>query len=571
MLKTRASRETWLFVVMALLVLGAGLGLRDPWPSDEPRFALVAKQMVDSGQWLFPHRGLELYSDKPPMLMWWQATLYSVIGNWRVAFLLPSLIAALGTLWCVVDLGRRLWTRRVGLYAGWALLFALQFTFQAKKAQIDPLLVLFITLANYGLLRHLLLGPAWRWWWAGWFFAGIGVITKGVGMLALLMILPAAIASARHWPRVRLHARDLRFWLAPLAFVLAAALWLVPMVMTALATKSGEYQAYLDDILFRQTAKRYTQSWDHHQPWWYFLGTMPSMWIPAFLALPWAIPAWRRRLQRRDARYLLLLGWWLLIVLFFSIPHGKRDVYILPTLPMFCLALAPLIPGLLRRRDVQRLLGGFTLLLALGTLAAGASALLGTPGFEARLVLERGLAPGAMEAMAWAALAMGGAGIASLLLFGPARRHLALVAMLAVVWVLYSLVGYPVLNDSSSARGLMRSVGTRIGADAELGLVAWKEQNLLMVDRPAATFGFIVPWHEQLQAGVQWQQLSPQRRWLLVQEDTLLGCVDRDGAVLAGVANRRRWWLVPAGAVHGPCVPTEAELKREQRLQRNEQ
>ncbi|WP_313142504.1 glycosyltransferase family 39 protein [Stenotrophomonas sp.] len=571
MLKTRASRETWLFVVMALLVLGAGLGLRDPWPSDEPRFALVAKQMVDSGQWLFPHRGLELYSDKPPMLMWWQATLYSVIGNWRVAFLLPSLIAALGTLWCVVDLGRRLWTRRVGLYAGWALLFALQFTFQAKKAQIDPLLVLFITLANYGLLRHLLLGPAWRWWWAGWFFAGIGVITKGVGMLALLMILPAAIASARHWPRVRLHARDLRFWLAPLAFVLAAALWLVPMVMTALATKSGEYQAYLDDILFRQTAKRYTQSWDHHQPWWYFLGTMPSMWIPAFLALPWAIPAWRRRLQRRDARYLLLLGWWLLIVLFFSIPHGKRDVYILPTLPMFCLALAPLIPGLLRRRDVQRLLGGFTLLLALGTLAAGASALLGTPGFEARLVLERGLAPGAMEAMAWAALAMGGAGIASLLLFGPARRHLALVSMLAVVWVLYSLVGYPVLNDSSSARGLMRSVGARIGADAELGLVAWKEQNLLMVDRPAATFGFTVPWHEQLQAGVQWQQLSPQRRWLLVQEDTLLGCVDRDGAVLAGVANRRRWWLVPAGAVHGPCVPTEAELKRERRLQRNEQ
>ncbi|HCT27728.1 MAG TPA: dolichyl-phosphate-mannose--protein mannosyltransferase, partial [Stenotrophomonas sp.] len=136
-------------------------------------------------------------------------------------FLLPSLLAALGTLWCVVDLGRRLWTRRVGLYAGWALLFALQFTFQAKKAQIDPLLLLFITLANYGLLRHLLLGPSWRWWWLGWFFAGIGVITKGVGMLALLMIVPAAIAAALQWPRVGLHARDARFWLAPLAFLLA--------------------------------------------------------------------------------------------------------------------------------------------------------------------------------------------------------------------------------------------------------------------------------------------------------------------------------------------------------------
>ena len=83
--------------------------------------------MVQSGDWLFPHRGIELYSDKPPMLMWLQAAFYTVFGNWRVAFLLPSLLAALGTLWCVQDLGRRLWTRKVGLYASWALLFAFQF------------------------------------------------------------------------------------------------------------------------------------------------------------------------------------------------------------------------------------------------------------------------------------------------------------------------------------------------------------------------------------------------------------------------------------------------------------
>ena len=49
-----------LFLVMAFIVLAAGIGLRDPWPSDEPRFALAAKQMVESGDWLFPHRGREL-------------------------------------------------------------------------------------------------------------------------------------------------------------------------------------------------------------------------------------------------------------------------------------------------------------------------------------------------------------------------------------------------------------------------------------------------------------------------------------------------------------------------------
>lgn len=566
MLNSRASREFWLLALMALLVLGAGLGMRDPWPSDEPRFALVAKHMVLGGDWLFPHRGTELYSDKPPMLMWAQAAFYSVFGNWRVAFLLPSLLAALGTLACVYDLGRRLWTRQVGLYAAWALLFAVHFTFQAKKAQIDPLVVFFITLANYGLLRHLLCGPAWRWWWLGWFAAGLGVITKGVGVLALLMILPAAVASILGWPRVRLHVRDWRFWLGPLAFVLAVLLWLLPMVLAATASGSVEYRAYMDDILFRQTAKRYAQSWDHHQPWWYFLGTMPSMWVPAILALPWAIPAWWRRLRRRDPRYLLLLGWWLLIVLFFSIPHGKRDVYILPSLPMFCLALAPLLPGLLRRRDVQWVLAGFVGLLALGLLGAGIAMLTGQPGFESRLIIERGINTRLTSALGWVGVALGCWAVFSLCAAGARRFHLAAAATLAMAWVAYGLVGYPLFNDSSSARGLMQQIGQRIGPDGELGLVAWKEQNLLMADRPATTFGFNRRWDRQLRDGVAWQAAQPTRRWLVVQEDALLGCVDRDTATLAGVANRRRWWLVTASDIHGPCVATAAEAERERTL-----
>jgi 4-amino-4-deoxy-L-arabinose transferase-like glycosyltransferase len=60
-------RELWWFFAIAFVVLAAGIGLRDPWPADEPRFVLVAKQMWDSGDWLFPHRGAELYADKPPL------------------------------------------------------------------------------------------------------------------------------------------------------------------------------------------------------------------------------------------------------------------------------------------------------------------------------------------------------------------------------------------------------------------------------------------------------------------------------------------------------------------------
>src|SRR3546814_11834801 len=114
---TRTFREAWLFWILALLVLGAGLGLRDPWPADEPRFALVAKHMVDSGAWLFPHIGSELYADTPPLFMRLQAVAYELVAYRSVACRLPLLPAAPGPLWGVVVIGPRLWTRGAGFYA----------------------------------------------------------------------------------------------------------------------------------------------------------------------------------------------------------------------------------------------------------------------------------------------------------------------------------------------------------------------------------------------------------------------------------------------------------------------
>src|SRR5688500_13055166 len=103
-------------VVLALLVFAAGLGLRDPWPADEPRFVLVARDMVLTGGWLIPRVGGEAYSDKPPLFMWLIAIPHRLGVDLSVAYLLPSLLAALGTLALVYDLARRLWGRQ----AAWA-------------------------------------------------------------------------------------------------------------------------------------------------------------------------------------------------------------------------------------------------------------------------------------------------------------------------------------------------------------------------------------------------------------------------------------------------------------------
>lgn len=548
----------WLLLA-AFVVIAAGLGLRDPWPADEPRFALVTRYFLDGGDWLFPRRGDELYSDKSPVFMWVQAAAISFAGgSLRLGFLLPSLLASLGTLWLVYDLGRRLWTHRVGLAAAWLLLFALQFTFQAKRAQIDPLLLFFVTLANYGVLRQLLLGPDPRAWGLGGFAAGLGTITKAVGALSLLMALPAAWAAWRGWPRVAMPRA--RTWvLGAVMFALATLAWFGPLFWTVARNGEAWQQDYLHTLLFHQTVNRYTASWDHHEPFWYQFGVVATLWLPAALALPWAVPAWWRRLRRRDARYLLPLGWMGLVLLFFSVPEGKRDVYIMPALPMFCLALAPLLPGLLRKAGPRRLLLAFALGLGGVLLVAGLAMLLGDPGFEHRLLGRRGYAPGDIQWLAGLLVVIGAwmLGCAAVLRARPAA---AVAWALGGLWVIYSFGAFPVLDRYLSARGVMAEVASHVGPGAELGGVAWREQHLLVADRPVATFGFGpsgaepgASWPEQWRRATAWQAEKPGVRWIFTLEEAMPACVDRDAAHFAGATSRRRWWLLPAAALPPGC------------------
>ncbi len=554
----RPGRDVALLLLVALAVIGAGIGMRDPWPTDEPRFALLSKTILDSGEWLFLHRGDELYSDKPPVFMWIQAAFIALAGSVRAGFLLPSLLASLGTLALVYDLGRRLWSHRVGMVAAWLLLFTLQFTFQAKRAQIDPTLLFLMTLANYGLLRHLLRGPDWKMWCLGWFAAGLATITKGAGVLSLLLLVPAVVAVAWDWRGIGFGRRHWLWW-GPPAFALGCLPWLGPLFWAVATRDDPVLRDYLQTILFHQTVNRYTNSWDHHEPAWYQLGVMLTLWLPAALALPWALPAWWRRLRRRDPRYLLLLGWVALVVLFFSVPAGKRDVYIMPALPMFCLALAPLVPGLVRRAGPQWLVTGFVLALGSGLLLAGLAVLLGEPGFERRLLTDRGIGADDLTVIAWGVVAMGAWALGCAALFRGRRSVRAAAIALGGIWVLYSVVAFPVLDRHSSPRQMMVDVGRLIGPDAELAAVAWREQQLLQADRPMLTFGFGpqrqggAPWPDQWAAAARWVSHPTKSRWILSLEEALPDCVDRTRVLSVGFNNRRTWLLVPARALPAGC------------------
>src|SRR3712207_1245468 len=89
-------RDVLWLLALGLLLIGTGIGLRDPWPADEPRFALVARDMVGTGEWLVPRVGGDIYADKPPLYFWLMASGIKLFGSVKLAFLLPSLLSGLG-------------------------------------------------------------------------------------------------------------------------------------------------------------------------------------------------------------------------------------------------------------------------------------------------------------------------------------------------------------------------------------------------------------------------------------------------------------------------------------------
>ena len=532
-------RALLLLLLLATALFGAGIGLRDPWPADEPRFALVARQMVESGQWLFPIRGGELYPDKPPLFMWAIALFLKLTGSLRVAFLLPSLLAGLGTLALVFDLARRLHDRATAWRAGLLLLLTVQFTLQARTAQIDALVTLWITLGVYAFVRFLLLGGGWRWYYLGWFAAGLGVITKGVGILALFALVPALYTH-----RAEIRRAPLTAWLkglaGPLALLAAVSLWGVPMLVAAARSGDPALLAYRDNILFKQTVTRYGAAWHHVEPWWdYLVKVIPPFWLPLSLLLPWLVPAWVRTAREGDRRVPILLGYLVLVLVFFSASPGKRGVYITPATPALALLAAPLLPELLRKAWPRRLFTGLAAFVAgVGLLAALAALLV--PKVGEKLAEQEIANP-------WpAALVLG---VAASALFLRFRRFplTAVASVLSVVWLVVGFGVNPLLNASRTPKTVVEAAEARVPVGAELMVVAWREQFLLFARRPVTHQPYDVLPGPQGRAAARWQAAAG-GRWVLGPETALAGSFDLSSAAGLGTRHGRRWLLVPPGA-----------------------
>ena len=85
-------------MLLASVLAFSGLGTRPLISPAEARYALIAREMLESGDWIQPHFNHVRYDEKPPLTYWCVAISYRFFGFTEFASRLPSALAYVGTV-----------------------------------------------------------------------------------------------------------------------------------------------------------------------------------------------------------------------------------------------------------------------------------------------------------------------------------------------------------------------------------------------------------------------------------------------------------------------------------------
>jgi 4-amino-4-deoxy-L-arabinose transferase-like glycosyltransferase len=313
-----------LIVAVALPQFLFGLGDRGIWIPLEARYALVAREMLDTRQWILPHLGGEIYADKPPLLFWSIAVISALgsgVTEWTAR--LPTALAAISVCLVTWRMGVRLFSSTTGLLAALVLATSGGFFWSGRQALPDMLLTLWTTTACWALWEWFA-GKRYKAAMAAGVCMGLATLSKGpVGLVLPTLAALIYLAARRQRPQ-------LWGWgvlMAVGAFLGVTLAWFVPAVI------QGGLE-YAQTTLLHHSLERYVKAWEHTAPWYYYLGAFPAEFLPWTLFLPQALIIGRKWLGTRDRD-----GWWftllwlVTILGFFSLSTGKRDIYILPAFP----------------------------------------------------------------------------------------------------------------------------------------------------------------------------------------------------------------------------------------------
>ena len=366
---TRSASFLWILALLFSVVWFAMLGARTLVPTDEGRYAEMAREMLATGDWITTRLNGIKYFEKPPLQIWMTALAFKLfgLGEWQ-ARLWTGLCGIAGIVLTGLA-GRRLYGADTGLAAALVLASCLFWAAMGHINTLDMGLAGGMTLALCGLLIAQSSSDGrgrLHWMLACWAGMALAVLSKGLIGLAL----PGAVLIV-----YTVVARDWAIWkrLHMLVGLLVFAAITVPWFVLV-SLRNPEFPQF---FFIHEHFQRFTSKVHHREgPLYYFLpillgGLLP--WLVVFAQSLWAarheaaLPVSAASTDARGFRpKTLLLVWTFFIFVFFSISSSKLPSYILPIFPSIALLIAAYLADAPRRS--WWLLGGAGSVIGLGML-----------------------------------------------------------------------------------------------------------------------------------------------------------------------------------------------------------
>lgn len=327
------------YLLLILIILSTivvfwklGQGSLDDW--DEAIYAQVAKEILNSGDWLTLHWNYYEWFHKPPLFMWSTSLLYSLFGVDEFWARASSAICSVVTVIMTYLIGKLIYDQKVGFLAGLILLTSYQFVAQSRFGTTDIMLTMFISMAIYSYLKVTKDLDQEAWWYLVGLCCGLSIMTKGVaGLVAPLVIIISVITDKKLMTTLR----SVYFWQGVLCCFLVFLPWHIFMYFT-------HGQNFLETYLGYHVINRATTAIEgHDKDRMYYLSLLKGSFFPWFYLLQFAIVIKLQEIFDRQDRHTVLLNLLLVPFCLYTIANTKLPWYIMPVYPALAIYVSYLL------------------------------------------------------------------------------------------------------------------------------------------------------------------------------------------------------------------------------------
>ena len=317
-------RKYWLLLfAAAAALLFAGNGSLLITDSVESNYALTAKEMVLSGDWLSPQIYGHYWYDKPIFFYWLTALAYKMFGFTEFASRFFPAFFGLGSVALLAWGGSKLENARSGFFSALVLLSSVEFFLISKSVITDAVLFFFFSATLLFFYLGYCDGRA-RYWYIMYAAAGFAVLTKGpIGVLLPGLIITLFLLWQRDWHVLkRMHL---------VSGTLLCAAVVVPWYAVMYSLHGSDF---INTFFGTHNFLRATVS-EHPRDdviYYYTLVNLLAL-FPWSGLVPWAAYKWWRKGHRKlgeQQKFLLL--WALVVFVFFQCMATKYITYTYPLL-----------------------------------------------------------------------------------------------------------------------------------------------------------------------------------------------------------------------------------------------